>query len=131
MTDANSTNVTMGGALSVAGNVGIGTTNPIGGLHVKTSPVIWSANNYGASIVIDGARNNALGLFDSTSSNPWAIANVAGDINFAKMPALTDSTTSANPMITFKSSGNVGIGTITPGAKLDVAGTIKIADGTQ
>jgi hypothetical protein len=70
--------------------------------------------------VIDGTRNNALGLFDSTSSNPWAIANVAGDISFAKMPALTDSTTSANPRITFKSSGNVGIGTTSPSYALQV-----------
>ena len=28
-------------------------------------------------------------------------------------------------------SGNVGIGTITPTAKLDIAGNIKIADGSQ
>jgi hypothetical protein len=31
----------------------------------------------------------------------------------------------------FDSTGNIGIGTATPGAKLDVTGTIKIADGTQ
>jgi hypothetical protein len=28
-------------------------------------------------------------------------------------------------------NGRVGIGTSSPGAKLDIAGTIKIADGSQ
>ncbi|MEP6792853.1 MAG: fibrobacter succinogenes major paralogous domain-containing protein [Saprospiraceae bacterium] len=33
--------------------------------------------------------------------------------------------------ITIAQSGNVGIGTITPAAKLDIIGTIKITDGSQ
>ena len=33
--------------------------------------------------------------------------------------------------VRIKNDGNVGIGTDTPGAKLDVAGTIKITDGSQ
>ncbi|MBK6984780.1 MAG: hypothetical protein IPH32_08485 [Bacteroidetes bacterium] len=33
--------------------------------------------------------------------------------------------------LTLATNGNVGIGTLTPGAKLEVAGNIKIADGTE
>jgi trimeric autotransporter adhesin len=31
----------------------------------------------------------------------------------------------------FNNGGNVGVGTTTPSAKLDIAGTLKVADGTQ
>lgn len=31
----------------------------------------------------------------------------------------------------YGNSGSIGIGVLNPGAKLDIAGTIKIADGTQ
>jgi hypothetical protein len=39
---------------------------------------------------------------------------------------------SLDPLITqSRNTNNVGIGTITPGARLDVAGTFKLVDGTQ
>lgn len=31
----------------------------------------------------------------------------------------------------YGNSGSIGIGVLNPGAKLDIAGTIKITDGTQ
>jgi len=39
--------------------------------------------------------------------------------------------TNSATRIRIKNDGNVGIGTDTPGAKLDVAGTLKITDGSQ
>lgn len=74
--------------LDLANNlVGIGTTAPGGGLHSKNAPQ-WSSYNWGPSVVIDGGRNNCLGILDSNSTNPWAIANLAGELAFATMPAL-------------------------------------------
>lgn len=44
----------------------------------------------------------------------------------------TQGVTSAyTDRMTILNNGNVGVGTITPGAKLEVAGQIKITDGTQ
>jgi hypothetical protein len=104
-----------------SGNVGIGTTSPSGGLHVKTSQQ-WSAANYGASVVIDGTRNNALAILDSTSSNPWAIANSGGKLMFSIMPSLGDITNNPISPMVINSSGNVGIGTDSPDDKLTIAG---------
>jgi hypothetical protein len=50
----------------------------------------------------------------------------AGSNNFT----LGTRTTSTD-LLSVTPTGNVGIGTISPSAKLDIAGTIRIADGTQ
>ncbi len=39
--------------------------------------------------------------------------------------------TPSSEFLSILSSGDIGIGTATPGAKLEVAGNIKIVDGTQ
>ena len=115
------------------GNVGIGTTSPGTinsvafsgvGLHVKSgtlgrtitegsSEASYLLNNSGASV------NQRIKYIQSTAGN-LAI----GSFNDNGL---------ARPQITVLNSGNVGIGTTSPGEKLDVAGTnvgIKI-NGTQ
>lgn len=42
-----------------------------------------------------------------------------------------DITMNANQLFLQKTSGNLGLGTITPAARLDVLGAVKITDGTQ
>ena len=51
----------------------------------------------------------------------------AGNTVIKLNAAATDLTGS----VIFDDGTNVGIGTTTPGAKLDIAGTIKVTDGTQ
>lgn len=72
----------------------------------------------------------------------WTKTNVAGTggtvAGYAKMTnewnllvGNSANNTNANIAISAISNGNVGIGTKTPTAKLEVAGSIKIVDGTQ
>ena len=110
----------------INGYVGIGTTSPSGGVDIRTAPQ-WSSSNLGANLVIGGTRNNAIGILDSSNSNPWAILNGSGNLIISSMPALGDTTTGANEKIRIDSTGNVGIGNINPGAKLDVSGDIRLS----
>jgi len=113
------------------GNVGIGTTSPDNNLHVYagdsggTSHVnaILTVENSGEAIIqlLGGTSNNA-GIFfgDSTS-------NVEGQYYYEltnDAHIWTGKGTAAEVM-RIDNSGNVGIGTTSPGAKLDVAGKVR------
>jgi len=94
------------------GNVGIGTTTPAYKFTVKQSANgtagIASLNSSGAyihSLDSDGSGNGTLNVYDATSSQKISFNSVGAS---------------------FFNGGNVGIGTPTPGEKLDVNGNIKL-----
>jgi len=95
-------------------NVGIGTTTPTSQLDIMGTTESRSRFRYGSETA---------GLTIGNWSNE---AYVYNELN----TDLVFGTNSAT-RIRIKNDGNVGIGTDTPGAKLDVAGAIKITDGTQ
>jgi hypothetical protein len=103
-----------------SGNVGIGTTSPAGKLHLSTGAQ-WSNANYGAGLIVDGNRNNAIALLDYSSSNPWAISNSGGSFVLSQMPEFGDIVTSPTTRLAISTAGNVGIGTTTPAYPLHVA----------
>lgn len=119
-----------GAILSLSGaNVGIGTFAPSAKMYVHTAPQ-WSSNNYGANIVVGGnTRNNAIGLLDSTDSNPWAIANTGGKLQFSTMPPLGNTSSTPSQYVTFNNNGDVGIGVTAPPSKFSVAGSQGNANG--
>src|SRR5687768_4207583 len=77
------------GTASITSNVGIGIPSPNGRLHVRGGSM-WSQHNYGATLIIDGPRHNAIGILDFSNSNPVAIANHSGNLIIAKMPPVGD-----------------------------------------
>ncbi len=96
------------GTFAFNGNVGIGTTTPGYLLDV-----------YGTSYPTIAARSNSasggqLALISST--NTWDLYNQSGDLRFYS------TTATAGDRMTITSTGNIGIGTTNPGAKLHLSG---------
>jgi hypothetical protein len=90
------------------GNTGIGTANPGAKLEVKQS---W--NSYGGGIQVQRS--------DTANTADFYI----GGDNQAYLQAGGAS----GGYLTVQTGGNVGIGTATPGAKLEVAGSLKLSGG--
>jgi hypothetical protein len=120
-----------------AGNVGIGTVSPASNLEVYAgsdgSQILWGENirnafngaltDYGSGLKLKISSNSG------TEANKWAgIAAVAGATYANRVDmAFYSSIGAAVPteLMRILGSGNVGIGTTSPGATLDVNGNIK------
>lgn len=100
-----------------SGNVGIGTVNPLATFHIKST--------LGNPVVIDGGP----GLFVTLSENGigrgyiGSFAGNAQDVDFGTDLGNTGAvhlTTNNTPKLTVINNGNVGIGTTTPNAALQL-----------
>lgn len=117
--------------LANAQNVGIGETNPVESkLQIKT--------NDSAALLIQNTATplqTKTALFLKSDNNySGSIATVKTATQTYRMGLFTFGGTQASVLrerLSILDDGKVGIGTITPTAKLEVAGTFKLADGTQ
>jgi hypothetical protein len=106
------------------GNVGIGTTSPTGSLQVNgilsisNNAVIGQGNAYGT---IGAANFTTLKLYDS-STGDTVLNNQGYNIQLQ---------TAGSSKLTIANGGNVGIGTTTPGQKLDVIGRLRFRSDTS
>jgi hypothetical protein len=100
--------------VSTTGNVGIGTTNPSEKLEVAGNIKVSGGN----SITVANP-NTDLGLtINSNYASPNATRLLFGDGSGWKLN-ISRKSDSAD-LLTFMDNGNVGIGTTSPDAKLDV-----------
>ena len=97
-----------------SGHVGINTTNPGNGLGAA-----------GTSISVYNASGGRLGLWGN-GSRWWYIHGE--DTNALQIGARTSSNTVDSDYLTVSTSGNVGIGALTPQEKLHIEGNIQIND---
>eukprot|EP01029_Cantina_marsupialis_P010378 TRINITY_DN2364_c0_g1_i4.p1 TRINITY_DN2364_c0_g1~~TRINITY_DN2364_c0_g1_i4.p1 ORF type:complete len:1609 (+),score=287.36 TRINITY_DN2364_c0_g1_i4:313-5139(+) len=135
--------------LNASGNLGIGTSTPLAKLHTGTTISDYATLNFSTTGAIisatsgdqNDAESNVLTLMrDGTSGviyagaarfdmsqweNSGTNARTKLDIKLAN-----SSTSDLTSVLTMQSNGNVGIGTTSPGAKLDVNGQIKIRGGS-
>jgi hypothetical protein len=114
--------------IDTSGNVGIGTTTPANLLHVKSS------TSSTVALFGDSAANNTLAVTRTTSSPAYlAISATSSTGNIIGGPVLRLLTAGADgsgdtERARIDASGNVGIGTASPGSKLDVNGELRIGN---
>ena len=114
-----------------AQNVGIGTPTPLAPLHVSgiTAEKLRLENTTGLN------TNITSDLFFKTGTYfTGGIKTIGTGTNYARLGLFTYAVTDKTGMVerlSILDGGNVGIGTLTPTAKLEVNGTMKLTDGTQ
>lgn len=120
------------------GSVGIGTMTPNARLDVTSSETTTIGNSLALNIQDANARNIGdlyqIGFASVSPSKPQAVFGAVvtsswsygkSDLFFATRDVISDTAPSERMRIT--SAGNVGIGTTSPTAKLDVAGNINVS----
>lgn len=118
---------TNGNSYFNGGNVGIGTTSPDAKLEIKTdgeaNSFIKLNSTYGTGNIYglktNGGNSDVLAIMDITAGNRLAAIGQS-EISFA---------TGGTTRLLINSSGNVGIGTTSPGQKLQVSGGNVIING--
>lgn len=108
--------------MDASGNVGIGTTGPFGALTL-------GGTNGDATKGLNFEANTNLGA-EADASRRWRIRadyTAYGDLAIAQSTTRTGVVFDSKVMI--GATGNVGIGSTTPGAKLEVAGNINSSTG--
>tara|TARA_R110000803_G_scaffold76302_1_gene140882 strand:+ start:679 stop:1710 length:1032 start_codon:yes stop_codon:yes gene_type:complete len=109
------------GVNSFAGDVGIGTNTPIGGLHVANDgDGIW------VSDINEGVTSSDSSYFKQSGDTAYLVNKNSGSLRLG--------TNNFNNMFTIDSTGKVGIGTTTPNEELEisaVAPTIRFTDSND
>ena len=112
------------------GNVGIGTTNPQAKLHVYNG--LTTLENGGADATFgEVLRFARVGYPTSFYSSIWTnSASPLNSVNNNMQFRVSDGSGGQATVMTLQGTGNVGIGTTSPGYKLTVAGTAWVTSGS-
>jgi hypothetical protein len=107
---------------SICQNVGVGTINPLGKLHINGR---FNATNPGL-LITDSAGGSSGIIKLQNANNPIRIISLSGfSLGNSASQSYLDVNSDSVLIATFKGNGNVGIGNYAPAYKLDVAGDIN------
>jgi hypothetical protein len=115
------------------GNIGIGTNNPDTKLHLANAGTGQTAAANTILTLENNGDVNLNFLSGNTTSSKGGIlfgsatGNAKGQINYTPSLNRMDFATTDLTRMSITGTGNVGIGTITPDAKLEVAGSFAIS----
>ena len=113
------TTINLHSPFNVNSNVGIGTTAPNHRLRISGGPT-WTSNGWLGALEFDNAA--AMGWHANAAGNRFGIGQSIGGLYFfatASDPGTVGGP--ANYLMTIADNANVGIGTITPTSKLEIA----------
>ncbi len=119
--------------LDNAGNVGIGTTSPLHMLSV-TNPSGSGTNLYVAQFASNAGANVPLVAYSDSAGS--AIVNQTGSLTGAEYIYMSQAgnmtfNTAGSEQMRITSTGNIGIGTTTPSAKLHILDTTSVSTSGQ
>lgn len=124
------------------GNVGIGETEPVRKLHIETSDLGIDSGEISANVdIIVESRDASLGLYsDGTGENGSSVALFEYDGGVprdswsmrrdtfgsdSELHFIYNDGASGDTKLMIEKNGDTGIGTISPGAKLEVVGDVE------
>ncbi len=118
------------------GNVGIGTTGPGSTLDVRAvgstallNLTATTGTNFAYQTISNGTGATEIGTERSTTGGLFTGTLAYASVFGSTSNTATQFATNNNVRMTIDTSGQVGIGTATPGTKLDVNGNIRLGTG--